>query len=442
MAGAFPESRVVRMWQDCLPGRTDLVTEDGGLVRIIYPGRLNDDRGADLCDAVIATAGGIRKGDIEIHVKSSSWWGHRHHQNPLFNRVVLHVVYWHDAALPVTLENGHKVPTLALAKYLEIPGGPGRGVSPGMPCRALAERRGDDFTGSILDAAGDRRFASRVADFKTALLHEDAGQVLYQGIMVALGYTKNKLPMMDLAQRMPLARLEAAAAGAVPPVECLLRYQALLMGAAGLLPSQQAGRYRKEYPADEWVDRLEEIWAASGETATMSPGDWHSFKVRPGSLPRRRLAAMSYLLRRCRGEELLPAFVREMENAPRDRCLEEWLLVGVEGYWEKNLDSGLPARRSVPALLGADRAGIIVINVLLPFAVALGRAVLRPGPAEKALEFYRGYPPSAENTLEKHMKRQLGISRCVVCSARRQQGIIHIYKTLCSQGKCGECPLG
>ena len=443
MAGVLPESRVVKMWQDCLPGRTDLVTEDGGRLEVIYPGRLNDDRGADLRDAVIATGCGLRKGDIEVHVRSSGWWGHRHHEDPLYNRVILHVVYWHDVATPVTLENGLRVPTLTLARYLEKSGRPGRGVSParpGMPCRSMAASRGGDFIGGVLDKSSDLRFASRVTELETALLHEESGQALYRGIMGALGYTKNKLPMMELARRMPLARLEAAAAGSSPG-DCLLRCQALLIGAAGLLLSTQSGHYCKDTLNDKWIKGLEEYWSSCAGVTAMSPADWQSFKVRPVSLPRRRLAAMSYLLLRCREEGLLRAFTRELENAPLDGNPEAWLLVGAEGFWGKNLDFGLPAVRSAPALLGADRAGIILINVLLPFAVAWGKSASRPLLAEKALCIYRGFPALAENALEKHMRRQLGISRCIVRSARRQQGIIHIYKTLCSQGKCGECPL-
>jgi hypothetical protein len=40
------------------------------------------------------------------------------------------------------------------------------------------------------------------------------------------------------------------------------------------------------------------------------------------------------------------------------------------------------------------------------------------------------------------MINQLGITRYLVNSAQRQQGLLHIYKTLCSQGKCDSCPLG
>ena len=449
MPGAFPESRVVKIWQNCLPGRTDLVTEEDGPIEVVYPGRLNDDRGADLRDAVIATGRGLQKGDVEIHVKSSSWWGHRHHQDPLYNRVILHVVYWHDVPAAVVLQNGQKVPTLALQKYVaERDGRDNETVNPlaprPMPCRAVVNRRSDSFIGGILEAAGDRRFLARVADFRAALPRTGASQVLYEGIMGALGYTKNKLPMLELSRRVPLSRLVAAASREIPDDECLARYQALLLGTAGLLPSPRVGRYRWEDATEAWVGRLEKAWAAFGQTVTMSEDDWYSFKVRPGNLPRRRIAAMSYLLLRYRDEGLLAGLIYELEKASPDNGrvgLERFLLISAEGYWGGNMDFGLPGGRVIPALMGESRADVIVVNVLLPFAVACGRANSRPELAEKASEMYRRYPVLAENTLEKHMRNQLGINRCRANSARRQQGLIHVYQTLCSQGKCGECPL-
>jgi hypothetical protein len=73
---AFPEKSVVRIWQHDLPGRTDLVTEEGEGIGIVYPGMINGDRGADLVDAVISTKNKTLRGNIEVHLKSSSWWSH------------------------------------------------------------------------------------------------------------------------------------------------------------------------------------------------------------------------------------------------------------------------------------------------------------------------------------------------------------------------------
>ena len=86
------ESQIIKVWQHQLLDRTGLVTEGGELIGIVYPGRINDDRGPDFRDAVIATSGGLINGDIEVHVKSSDWQAHRHHQDPAYNRVILHVV--------------------------------------------------------------------------------------------------------------------------------------------------------------------------------------------------------------------------------------------------------------------------------------------------------------------------------------------------------------
>ncbi len=86
------EGQVVKLWQRQLLKGTELITEAGEPIRIIYPGRVNDDRGADFRDAVIATKSGLVKGDIEVHVKSGGWRAHRHHQDTVYNRVILHVV--------------------------------------------------------------------------------------------------------------------------------------------------------------------------------------------------------------------------------------------------------------------------------------------------------------------------------------------------------------
>lgn len=95
MINNLPESQIVKTWQHLLVHRTELTTERGEPIKIIYPGRINDEPGADFRDAVIATNRGLIKGDIEIHAKSSGWRAHRHHQNPVYNRVILHVVMWH-----------------------------------------------------------------------------------------------------------------------------------------------------------------------------------------------------------------------------------------------------------------------------------------------------------------------------------------------------------
>ena len=122
--------------------------------------------------------------------------------------------------------------------------------------------------------------------------------------------------------------------------------------------------------------------------------------------------------------------------------LDEALQVLADGYWAEYLDFGLPRRKGIPALIGRERAADIVVNVLLPYAIAWSQVNSRRKLVVKILELYRHYPRLAENTLERHMRNQLGINSYLVNSAQRQQGLIHIYRTLCSQGRCCNCPIG
>ncbi len=115
------------------------------MIEIVYPGRINDDRGADFRDAVIATSRGLIKGDVEIHVKSSGWREHRHHRDVFYNRVILHVVMWHNSKTATHLQNGKEVPVLALHKYIKTPVSrwPNLARSPvtlDMPCLKAAQR--------------------------------------------------------------------------------------------------------------------------------------------------------------------------------------------------------------------------------------------------------------------------------------------------------------
>jgi hypothetical protein len=449
-ANAFSEKAVVEIWHNRLAGRTDLVTKEGEPIRVIYPGRPNNDRGADLLDAVISTSQGLVRGDIEVHIKSSSWRAHHHHWDPVYNRVVLHVVYWHDTEMSINLQNGEKVPTLELCKFVENqtdqyqnPAFPS--IYWSLPCRNAVNRWNTSIMGSILDTAGEERFLTRAADYRAALAQTEASQVLYQGIMGALGYAKNKYQLLELAHRMPLHRLESVAYSKISDSECLAQQQALLMGTAGLLPSQRSNQHRAGTPHDEWVDKLEKVWATSREIVTMSEDDWYLFKVRPSNYPARRIVAMSYLLLRYRERGILKELVNRLCQETVDSGysgLERALRVTADGYWAKYLDFGLPGREGLPALLGSGRAADIVVNVLIPFTVAWSQLNSRQELARKARELYGCYPRLAVNTLERHMINQLGISRYLVNSAQRQQGLIHIYKTLCSQGKCDSCPLG
>jgi len=444
----LPESQIVNLWQRLLGHRTELTTEGGEPIKIVYPGRTNDEPGADFRDAVIATNRGLIKGDIEVHVKSSGWRTHRHHQNPVYNRVILHVVMWHDTGAATKLQNGDSIPTLALHKYMKDPINqrlsrtepPVNSSKPGVKA---TERLTTGVIAEFLDSAGEERFLTKATKFHADLAQMEASQCLYQGIMGALGYSKNKLAFLELARRVLLQSLESITRNKIPDEECLSRQQALLLGTAGLLPSQCRDRHQ-ENNNDKWIYKLERLWSSSPLGEAMSRDDWHLFRVRPNNSPIRRLAAMSYLILRYREKGIFDRLTNMVKEVPVNQShyrLEKGLLVTTNDYWASHFDFGLASRMRNPTLLGRRRAADIIINVLLPFTLAWSKLTSQPELEQKSLALYHHYPKLTVNTIEKHMKAQLGVSSSLVNSAQRQQGLIHIYNTLCTQGRCNSCPL-
>jgi hypothetical protein len=311
------------------------------------------------------------------------------------------------------------------------------------PCHGALERLGAEALGELLDEAGELRFRSKAEQFKKGLNAEAADQVLYEGIMRALGYAKNKTPSEKLARRLPLRVLREFALSQ-PLQDRVLALQALLMGMAGLLPKQ---RYKKAGDnGDMWTRELERRWKSFRFGRVMNQREWRFFRVRPENFPTRRLAAVSYLLVRYGEEGLLQSLLGPVSQAfsrQGYRRLEQEFIVTTSGYWATHFDFGVESYCK-HSLIGHGRAGEIVVNILIPFCFAWAEVTSRPRLKGQALEIYRSYPRLGENWVTRYMENQIyGEYRpSLMNSACRQQGLIHFFKSFCAERLCDQCALG
>ena len=115
-------------------------------------------------------------------------------------------------------------------------------------------------------------------------------------------------------------------------------------------------------------------------------------------------------------------------------------LVNSDVYWQNHYDFGFTCSKP-QSMIGPDRAAEIVINVLLPFAHAWGKYKKDNLLKDKTLTLYHHFHKTPTNGIEKHMFEQFTLKRKAINSACQQQGLLHIYRTLCIQGKCSECKL-
>jgi len=275
----IPESEVVCLWQRRVLSGVVLATVHGEPVKVLYPGRMNDGHGADFRDAVVVIDGRMLKGDIEIHIRSSDWQAHGHHRDVAYDRVVLHVVMRDNSRTATRLSSGLPVPVVALDQCCGVNSGLTSGC---MACFGMARTRGRDRLGELLDIAGEARFLARAGGFYEDMEQMGAGQSLYRGVMGALGYSRNTLPFLELAERVPLDELETAAHRTSTEEECLTWLQSRLLGMAGLLPLLHRGNRCRDRLDDTGVTGSEELCLFTSGEKAMSPDAWHLFRVGTG----------------------------------------------------------------------------------------------------------------------------------------------------------------
>jgi hypothetical protein len=201
--------------------------------------------------------------------------------------------------------------------------------------------------------------------------------------MGAMGYAKNKEPFQELARRLPLRVLESIAQEQGSENR-RVTLQAMLLGAAGLLPSQCGVKFE----GWESLAKLEEIWHFLDIESAMSYTDWRFFRMHPKNFPPRRLLAAGCLL---------------------DRYLEGGLLSEVlvlvtkakPGVGSTALEDGF----RVSNLIGQGRAREIVVNVVLPFSLAWAEVSSQPKLKNHALGLYRTYPPLVENKITRYLSK-------------------------------------
>ena len=428
------EKQVTAAWQSLLNTGRKLKTEKGQSLWVIYPGESSDVPGSDFQDAVIKVDRHLLKGNIELHVKSSDWHKHEHDRNPIYNSVVLHVALQYDYEGDIRTQNGTVIPAVTIGRYRE--NNLVASIVGQVPCAEVGINLADVLL-AIIDNAGLARFYEKGARLQNYLQRWNAGQTLYSGIMTALGYALNQEPFRQLAERIPLSVFEPIVRENNQDESLVL-----LLGIAGLLPSQRPGIEYSPFEDYAYIDKYEGVREGMKRIDVMAYGDWQPLRVKSSNSPLRRIASMSHLIPRYQVKGLLGGLVELVRDVPMEKAchhLEEGLMAADDGYWSSRYDFGKGYARFSKWLIGQSRAANNVINILLPVVYAWGKDNSQKELSNKAFNIFGAYPALETNTLERHMRAQFGLKGTHVNSAQRQQGLLHLYKKWCTQGRCKEC---
>lgn len=446
------EAFVQKLWHEQRFFDTNMEAIDRRTIRVLKPGIWNHNEGPDFMHAEIEIDGKLQIGDVEIHVRSSEWYAHKHHLNSRYNRVILHAVFFNDDFnLRTRLQNGKRISTLELLKWIAVDTGdlyddPADTTTEKGICRVTGKELNMEVLKGVFESLGRERFLEKAESMRLLRTRLDFEQLLYEGIMEALGYARNSKAMRELAQHVPFIDLAEK-----PELEM----QATLFGVAGLLPSQREKLLPIEVTSDPSIVALEELWSASEYAELpqrMTEAQW-SFTSRPANHPSRRIAAMGQLIHRCQGS-LMMYFLSTCEKAIHLEGLRSLQKIGKElralltleptGYWETHFSFGVDNPRK-EGLIGNARAGDIIVNKILPLIYIWAIEAESQKLQDAILRLYSVSPKSPGNKIISEINEQIFTEtqrmQHLKPTAKIEQGVIRLYKNYCADWLCDLCPI-
>ncbi len=426
------EGQLVELWRGQRFPAGALVTRQGVPVRVISPGRPGRGPGPDFRGAAIAGPSGVTlRGDVELHVRSSMFGAHGHGADAAYAHVVLHVVFEDDTGADTPLPGGKTAPVVALAPWVarradELERWLARPLLWREPCHDSVMRMGLDGVTAALDAEGARRFEEKTQRFAEMASASGLEQAIYEGLMEALGYGGNAAQMRALACLLPWARLRELTAEHADPLAAM---EGLLLGSAGLLPSQREHRG----PVEPYVSSLERAFQRSGLRA-LPGGTWKLWGVRPENYPARRIAGAAALFGRLDS----PVAALSIVGARSVREATGPLLVTARGFWLRRYDVCAGPCRLPPAFVGRSRALEMLVNVVLPAGAASDDEEV----AAAARVLFDRLPRPAVYGATRFIENALASEGIrVPVNARRAQGLLALGRDWCTRNGCGRCPL-
>ena len=481
------------IWSRQYLQRSALRTLDGRPLRVLNAGKLNTEGGPDFRDATIKLGGTTFCGDVEIHRTPLEWLQHRHQADPRYNKVILHVVLEAAAeGLPTLVASGRSVPVIVLGPFLSesirsiwqktLLDERAR-TSESIKCFHLNESVDAALMRSWIHKLSVERLELKLRRFderlkELARLHilafhewphryassraqgdpddippplrdlsqkdlsrrELWEQVLYEGLMECLGYSKNQEPFVRLARAVTLQRIREHRVE-----NDRLKIQAFLFGAAGLLPKIRSLR---EKESQNYVRTLSRAWRelrTSYRSTVFHAADWQFFPTRPTNFPTLRFAAASVLIQRLLCDDFFRKVIQILKSPPGQEdkldSLRELLSVGPVEFWSNHYHFDHSTTKQIRSL-GPERVNDMIVNAIVPIALLYARTFKDLGVRERALMLYDALPPSMENSTTRLMARQLLRGKVRLSSVATQQGVIQLYKFYCREERCAECDVG
>ena len=399
----------------------NLITTQGETINIISPGARNNDSGPDFFNAMIEINGTKWAGNVEIHVNSSDWFRHNHQNDPVYNNIILHVVFSDDN--PVRRENLETIPTIELkgkfstsiiTKYHSFITSKNT-----IPCHNLIHSINHFEKISWFDSLMAERLEQKTDEIISLLntSKNDFAQIFYQLIAKGMGYTANADAMKMLASSLPINLL-------AKHKDDLLQIESLLFGQAGLLPENHKDKYTyqliKEYS----------FLKAKYELTPMDKSMWRFMRMRPVSFPTIRISQFANIIFKSSG------LFNKIIETNKLQDVVSLLSATASPYWDNHYQFEKIALGKSKKL-GLSTINTILINTIIPIVFIYGKINNSQKLQDKATSWLSQIKPESNSVI-----RQFASIGITADNALHTQALLQLKKKYCDKKQCLNCRFG
>lgn len=411
------EKLLYYIWQHQIAEMEHLVCSEGKTVEVLWSGEPNQHQGPDFLHAKIRYEKTIWIGQVEIHVRSSDWFRHRHQNDPHYNNVILHVVWEHDHiqgfSFPI-LELKQFVSAHFLQLYQSLMRQQGF-----IPCEihrpALRDIVLKKWQERLLAERLTNKAAVMLDELKTTVNHWD--EVCWRFICKGFGGKVNGEAFYQMSRTLPWRLLSRYRSDRTV-------IESLLMGQMGLLTTDRD---------DEYVKTLQNNYHHLKRMHRLEPvaNSLHFLRMRPIGFPTIRLSQLAAFIHA--HEFLLSDFLQLLPTTTLPSVFE----LQASTYWNRHYVFDTEPGKFQIKNTGKNFNEHMYINVVVPVLFAFGWHHHDESIKSKSLQLLEQLP--AENNQIIRGFKRLGYD----CgSAFDSQALLQLKTNYCDRQRCLECAIG
>lgn len=399
-------------------------TADGKELTLLNMGSHNENRsGPDFFNAKIQIGEQVWAGNVEIHLKASDWYLHRHETDAAYDNVILHVVWENDA--PIFRKDNSVISTLELKDL----------TSPEMlgnyktllenPTQKWINCENDFFKFDDFELNNwlERMYVERLenkAQLILKLLENSANNweaTLFKMLAKNFGLNVNGEVFLEMACSFPYAVAQKL-------FHRPQQLEALFFGQTSMLQADLEDGYYKQLQQE-----YRHLKAKFGlENLNVPPV--HYFRLRPDNFPGIRLSQLADLFSK------RPSLFSEIISLKTKEAFYELFEVETSAFWQTHYTFEKQGRKRRKKLT-RDFIDLLLINTIVPLKFCYNKFRGNEN-HEPLLSLIRSVKSESNQVISKFNSLRAKTSD----SALASQALLHLKKNYCDTNACLKCALG